>query len=62
MAKTHKLKRRLTDVDVYYRCPSCEWIGYCVTDRYYIQCAKCNWRFGVTSNSVTKEMYDKRFK
>jgi len=62
MTKPRKPKRRLKDEDVYYRCPACEWVGYCVTDRYYISCGQCNRRFGLVGRTVTKEVYDRRFK
>lgn len=61
--KKRKATRLEVPIDVFYRCPKCDWIGYCVTDRYYLQCAKCNCMFGWRGRgrSVTREIYDKRF-
>jgi len=61
--KKRKATRLNSPVDVFYRCPKCDWIGYCVTDRYYLQCAKCRRVFGWKGKdrTVTKERYDRRF-
>lgn len=63
MKKKRKSVRLPEPVDVFYRCPKCEWIGYCVTDRYYLQCAQCKRVFGWRGRdrTVTKETYDRRF-
>lgn len=52
--------RRSVDVDVYYKCPNCRWIGYCVTNRYYVQCGQCRRVFGYSGKgrTVTKAQYD----
>lgn len=38
MKKKRKSVRLAVPVDVFYRCPKCDWVGYCVTDRFYLQC------------------------
>ena len=58
-----KSNRLIEPIDVFYRCPKCDWIGYCVTDRFYLQCGQCKRVFGWKGRgrTVTKETYDKRF-
>ena len=53
--------RRGTELDVYYLCPNCNWIGYVVTDRYWVSCGQCQLRFAVRGNEVSKFVYQRRF-
>lgn len=65
MTKTRRKPIRLDPpIDVFYKCPKCGWIGYYVADRYYLQCANCKRVFGWRGKdrTVTKEVYDRRFK
>ena len=56
-----KRSRRRKDVEVYYKCPECSWIGFVVTDRYWVSCGQCQLRFAVRGNEVSKFVYQRRF-
>jgi hypothetical protein len=56
-----KGSRRSKDVEVYYKCPVCSWIGYVVTDRYWVSCGQCRVRFGVSGNEVPRARYRQRY-
>jgi hypothetical protein len=56
-----KGSRRSKDVEVYYKCPECSWIGYVVTDRYWVSCGQCRVRFGVSGNEVPRARYRQRY-